>query len=49
MRYNSQRGESLPESLVSILILTLASVLLLTTVAAAAHIKATIPSATIAP
>ena len=39
MRYCSQRGESLPESLVSILILTLASVLLLTVVSAAARIN----------
>ena len=39
MKICSQRGESLPESLVSILILTLASVLLLTAVSAAARIN----------
>ena len=39
MRRNCQKGETLPESLVSILILTLASVLLLTSVSAAARIN----------
>ena len=39
MSVNSQKGESLPESLVSILILTFASVLLLTVIGAAARIS----------